>query len=93
MPKKEITRRRNLMMQKQQSISLAKNKHLIGETIDVLIDIIDPVKGTFEGRTQWDAPEVDNKVLGKASPSLLPGEIISATITHATAYDLFVETF
>lgn len=90
-PKKEITRRRNLMMAKQQSISLAKNKQLVGQTVDVLIDMIDPMKGTFEGRTQWDAPEVDNKVMGKVTGNILPGDIIPVTITSATAYDLFVE--
>ncbi len=84
--KKEIRRRRNKLMEIQQGISLKKNQALIGQALDVLVDTADPDKGTFEGRTQWDAPEIDNRVLGKGPA--IPGEIVPVEIKSVTPYDL-----
>lgn len=83
---KEIKRRRNLVMAQQQGIALANNKALVGQTLQVLVDTSDPNKNTFVGRTQWDAPEIDNQVLGKGPA--IPGEIVSVEIESATPYDL-----
>jgi ribosomal protein S12 methylthiotransferase len=85
-PKSEIKRRRKALMEIQQGISLEKNRTLIGQTLEVLVDTADPDKNCFEGRTQWDAPEIDNRVLGKGP--VVPGEIVPVTIKSATPYDL-----
>lgn len=85
-PKAEIRRRRKAVMEAQQAISLGKNQALVGAMLPVLVDTADPNRNTFEGRTQWDAPEIDNRVLGKGPA--VPGEIVDVEITAATPYDL-----
>lgn len=84
-PKKEIKARRRELMAIQQSISYEKNRALIGQTLPVLIDSMNAY-GTLTGRTQWDAPEVDNLVLAKGDA--VPGEIVPVHIQAATPYDL-----
>jgi ribosomal protein S12 methylthiotransferase len=88
-PKKEIARRRRHIMALQQKIALENNQALIGQTLSVLVDVVDHTKGTFEARTQWDAPEVDNLVIGKGRP--IPGDLVQVNIIGATAYDLKAE--
>jgi len=85
-PKKVIKARRNQVMALQQEIALRHNQALVGQTLDVLVDTADPDKNTFIGRTQWDAPEIDNVVKG-FGPAL-PGEIIPVLIESVTPYDL-----
>jgi ribosomal protein S12 methylthiotransferase len=84
-PKKLIQQRRSELMALQQGISYAYNQQLIGQTLPVLIDSISPT-GLRMGRTQWDAPEVDNAVLVKGTA--MPGDIVQVAITHATPYDI-----
>lgn len=83
--KSVIKQRRNELMALQQQIAFAHNQEMIGQTVDVLIDMINPY-GTLIGRTQWDAPEIDNTVQVKGQA--LPGEIVPVKITHVTPYDL-----
>jgi len=84
--KAEIKRRRNEVMALQQGIALAQNKLLLGQTLEVLVDTADPDKNTFIGRTEWDAPEIDNLVYGKGA--VIPGEIVPVFIRDVTPYDL-----
>lgn len=83
--KSVIKQRRNELMTIQQQIAFAKNQEMIGQTVDVLIDMVNQY-GTLIGRTQWDAPEVDNTVQVKGQG--IPGEIVQVKITHVTPYDL-----
>lgn len=83
--KSVIKQRRNELMALQQQIAFAQNQKMIGQTVDVLIDMINQY-GTLIGRTQWDAPEVDNTVQVKGQA--VPGEIVKVKITHVTPYDL-----
>lgn len=86
-PKAEIQKRRREAMARQQPIAYRHNQALVGQTLPVLIDSINPL-GHGLGRTQWDAPEVDNQVILAPNPALIPGELVHATITSATPYDL-----
>jgi ribosomal protein S12 methylthiotransferase len=91
-PKKVIQQRRGEVMRRQQPISYAHNMALVGQTLPVLIDSTTPY-GALVGRTQWDAPEVDNQVLikvpaGPATVQAVPGELADVLITGATPYDL-----
>jgi ribosomal protein S12 methylthiotransferase len=87
----EKEKRRAEIMTIQSGLSLARNKNYVGEVMDVLIERR-PVQGTrtLTGRTRFQAPEVDGRVLlrlpGGASPSLPP--IVKAEITSAGPYDL-----
>lgn len=84
-PKRIIKQRRNELMALQQPIAYEKNRALVGQVLPVLIDT-ETQYGTLSGRTQWDAPEIDNSVLVKGHA--VPGEIVSVRITGATPYDL-----
>jgi ribosomal protein S12 methylthiotransferase len=43
------------------------------------------------GRSKWDAPEIDGSVFLNGATGLAPGDIVSATVTHADEYDLWAE--
>lgn len=83
--KSVIKQRRNELMALQQQIAFAHNQAMIGQTVDVLIDMVNQF-GTAIGRTQWDAPEIDNTVQVKGP--VIPGEIVPVRVTHVTPYDL-----
>lgn len=82
-----ISKRRNELMALQQTIAFENNQKLVGQTVPVIIDEINAY-GQATGRTQWDAPEVDNSVLVTDAGELVPGEIVDVTITHAGPYDV-----
>jgi len=78
--------RRNILMEAQSDISLEKNKALIGEKINVILD--DKKGNIYYGRTEFDAPEVDNSVIINSSKPLHTGKFYTAEIIDAKEYDL-----
>ncbi|MCR4829054.1 MAG: 30S ribosomal protein S12 methylthiotransferase RimO [Bacteroidales bacterium] len=82
-------RRREEIMELQSSISLEINEAKIGKTLQVMLD---RQEGDYWiGRTQYDSPEVDNEViiaLTAANRRRHAGEIVEATVTDASEYDL-----
>jgi ribosomal protein S12 methylthiotransferase len=79
--------RRDILMKAQMQISLDKNKSLIGKQKKVIIDErID--KMSYSGRTEHDAPEVDNSVIIKSKTKIPVGSFQFVKITDATEYDL-----
>ena len=79
-------RRRAAIMEAQQEISEERNTGLIGSKLRVLIDRLED--GRAVGRTEWDAPEIDNEVYVTSAHALTQGSFVEATITGATEYDL-----
>ncbi len=78
----------------QREISLAKNEAKIGTTQKILIDqAFTNENGTIEyqGRSESDAPEVDNEVFLQSSRPLQTGDMVLANIYDAAEYDLFGE--
>jgi ribosomal protein S12 methylthiotransferase len=77
------------IMQLQQEISYRKNMEKVDKTMPVLIDRED--EQYFYGRTEADAPEVDNEVIiEKSSNNLLTvGKFYDVKIHDAEAYDLY----
>ncbi len=79
--------RRGELMLLQQNISLKKNKAKVGKSFKVMVD------GTNEsgyfGRTEQDAPDVDNLVYFNSSRNLINGDLVNVMITKAEEYDLF----
>lgn len=73
----------------QQKISLEKNKKLIGETLKVLVD--SEHEGAYIGRTERDAPEVDNSVIIQSKKTLQEGSFVNVKISAASEYDLIGE--
>lgn len=86
-PAKEKEKRRNSIMQLQQSISLDKNQNKIGQTFKVLID--SGSEGKYTGRTEYDAPEVDNLVHFTSADNLQIGNFTYVQIEKAEEYDLY----
>lgn len=79
--------RRDALMRRQVEISLAVNRAKIGHTYEVLLDEQDE-DGTWIGRTQYDAPEIDCSVLVQARRSHQSGDMIRVQVEDAFDYDL-----
>jgi ribosomal protein S12 methylthiotransferase len=88
-PQSEKIQRRNELMALQQRISLEKNQQLVGKELKVLVD--ERNGKNYYGRTEMDAPEVDNLVLLSSKKEVLVGSFCKAKIARAKAYDLFAE--
>lgn len=87
-PDKVKEERRNLLMELQQSISMKKNKNKIGTTLKVLIDEkVSP--DNYIGRTQHDAPDIDNAVYVNSQNQIETGTFINVKIDKAEEYDLY----
>ncbi|MGL1901832.1 MAG: 30S ribosomal protein S12 methylthiotransferase RimO [Fibrobacterales bacterium] len=76
------------LMTMQQNISLERNQSLIGSIQNVIIDSVPEGSDYhFVGRTQWDAPEVDNFVnIVEGSADL--GSFRKVQIIDGSEYDL-----
>ncbi|WP_144277111.1 30S ribosomal protein S12 methylthiotransferase RimO [Chlorobium sp. KB01] len=75
------------LMELQESISAENNRVFEGKTIRVLIDQIEG--DTALGRTEYDAPEVDNEcILSIEHQSVKAGSFCMAEITDSGAYEL-----
>ncbi|MGA3084197.1 MAG: 30S ribosomal protein S12 methylthiotransferase RimO [Thermodesulfobacteriota bacterium] len=81
-------RRMELLMSRQKEISLKKNQSRISSVEPVLISGISPESDLLiEGRTRFQAPEVDGVVfITDGAPQT--GEMVKVKITEAHAYDL-----
>jgi ribosomal protein S12 methylthiotransferase len=81
--------RLSALMELQKSISEERNRQLVGTTVKVLID---RTEGEFAvGRTQWDAPEIDQEVYVKNAGTIQKGNFCAATVVDAVEYDLFAD--
>lgn len=91
--KPEIARdRQDKIMELQRSISLEKNRAMIGTVVDTIIDEYSAEQGSFIGRTYRDAPEIDNEVIipaAEAHNKIQPGAIIPVKITEASEYEIY----
>ncbi|MCA9807996.1 MAG: 30S ribosomal protein S12 methylthiotransferase RimO [Cyanobacteria bacterium HKST-UBA06] len=87
----EISRRRHAVMTAQHRIASQLNQAMRGQTIDVVVESVDPATGRLTGRSQWDAPEIDNLVIVQLNEgqSALPGQIVPVTVTTTGPYDLY----
>jgi ribosomal protein S12 methylthiotransferase len=88
-PRSVKEERKNAIMELQSEISMKKNLSRVGQRMRILTDRIE---GDYLiGRSEFDAPEVDNEVLiPVADFELVPpaGEFIEVEITEASEYDL-----
>jgi ribosomal protein S12 methylthiotransferase len=85
-PEEVKAERRNALMELQQGISLKKNQAKVGKLLKVMIDEITP--DYYYGRTEHDAPEVDNGVIISKEVKVKPGDFCMVEITEAEEYDL-----
>jgi ribosomal protein S12 methylthiotransferase len=83
----EKERRKQVIMEIQKEISRGQNEALVGSTLRVMIDRTEG--GVYVGRTERDAPEIDNEVFVTSPAPLEPGTFADVEIQDATEYDLF----
>ena len=74
-------------MRLQLEISLENNQSMIGKTLKVLVEEQDQ-EGAYIGRTEYDAPEIDNSVIFTSDKEHKPGDFVMVEITDAFDYDL-----
>lgn len=82
------------IMEVTERISAAKLASKVGRTLSVIIDEVGDADEDGDigatGRSQADAPEIDGVVyLRNVQNTLVPGDIVEATIEDADAHDLF----
>jgi ribosomal protein S12 methylthiotransferase len=91
-PQDVIEARVDRVMTLQRQISLEENEKRIGQTMDVIIDAVaEGADHHYTGRTEGDAPEVDNTVLIFGATDAMdadPGTFRKVLITDASEYDL-----
>ena len=77
-------------MERQQQISARILKGRVGKRLPLMIDHVEQAQGGFaaKGRTKWDAPEIDGTVHVTSRRPLRIGDIVTAKIDSADAYDL-----
>ncbi|MGB7568898.1 MAG: 30S ribosomal protein S12 methylthiotransferase RimO [Chitinivibrionales bacterium] len=86
-----VARRCEALMTLQREISETIGLSRVGRTVECIIDNESNASGfAFEGRTRWDAPDVDGKVFIK-NHATASGPIVRVRITGADDYDLFGE--
>ncbi|MBC7582704.1 30S ribosomal protein S12 methylthiotransferase RimO [Tardiphaga sp. vice352] len=76
----------NALMERQQKISTRRLKRKVGTRQQVIIDEVGPT--VSKGRSKSDAPQIDGAVYVSARRPLKVGEIVTAKIERADAYDL-----
>ncbi len=89
LPQEIMDRRRDILMQIQQPISLKNNQKEVGKVVDVLIEQENPIRAELIGRSSRFAPEVDGQIYVRGEASL--GSIVQVKIDAADAYDLYGE--
>jgi ribosomal protein S12 methylthiotransferase len=83
----EIKQQRwNALMERQQKISARRLKRKVGTRQQIIIDEVGPT--VSKGRSKSDAPQIDGAVYVSARRPLKVGEIVTAKIERADAYDL-----
>jgi len=82
--------RRRRLLELQAEISARKNRALVGETIEVMVEGELAGSATrMRGRSAAQAPEIDGMVTLRGSA--IAGEFVAARITQARTYDLVGE--
>src|SRR4051794_30236484 len=85
-PQEVKEERYHRFMQKQQAISARRLKQKVGTRQQVIIDEVGPT--VSKGRSKGDAPEIDGSAYVSSRRPLKVGEIVTAKIERADAYDL-----
>jgi ribosomal protein S12 methylthiotransferase len=69
-------------------ISAEKLQARVGQTVDVIIDIVDE-EGGATGRSKADAPEIDGEVHLRDAGHVRQGDIVRVLVEDADEHDLF----
>ncbi|MGI6736559.1 MAG: 30S ribosomal protein S12 methylthiotransferase RimO [Anaerovoracaceae bacterium] len=86
-PQEVREQRRDAIMRAQVEISLAHNRRQIGRRLEVLLEEQEE-DGSWQGRTAYDAPEIDCAVTVLPVRDHRPGDFAAVRILDAFDYDL-----
>jgi ribosomal protein S12 methylthiotransferase len=75
------------LMQAQQKISARNQAKKVGQRVRVIVD--ESAGKTAKGRSVWDAPEIDGSVHLTSRLPIRVGDVVTAKIERADAYDLY----
>ncbi len=81
--------RKKAIMELQMEISEKRNKSLMGKKLRILVDRTED--GYAVGRTEWDAPEIDQEVFVRNNGKSIVGNFSDVRIVDAVEYDLYAE--
>lgn len=85
-------RRAEVIMDQQMIIAVKKNKALVGEIIEIVIEGFDRYGDCYFGRSAADAPEIDGKIFfTSGGKRQVPGNFVKVKITDMLDYDLIGE--
>lgn len=88
LPEEIKEKRRDLLMELQQGISLEKNKEKIGKVIEVLAEGYDEDNFMYVGRSRGDSIGVDSTVYFAAEDEVEIGTFVKVEVLDADEYDL-----
>ncbi|MBQ8210442.1 MAG: 30S ribosomal protein S12 methylthiotransferase RimO [Clostridia bacterium] len=83
--------RADVVMEQQFDIFQYKQKLLIGETVECIVEGYDPYTDSYFGRTWRDAPEIDSFVYFTGKKEYNEGDIVDVEIFDINDYDLLGE--
>lgn len=84
-------KRNRKLMSLQRKISRKKNKTLVGQSVEVLVEgISEEHEFVMKGRHRGQAPEIDGQVF-LSGEEVRAGDLVRATISQASDYDLVGE--
>ena len=89
-PQEVREERLDKLMKLQASISQSRNQLRVGTTTKVLITG-ERGNGTYAGRSEWEAPEIDGEILFTSPVPLQVGSFCNVRIIKAKTYDLMGE--
>ncbi|MGI6199148.1 MAG: 30S ribosomal protein S12 methylthiotransferase RimO [Christensenellales bacterium] len=88
-PEEVAEARLERLMALQQGISRAYNDSRVGQVVEVMIEGFDEETQRYQGRSRFEAPEVDGVILVEAEDAALePGQMIRVRLTAAFDYDM-----
>ncbi len=88
LPEEIKEKRRDILMELQQGISLEKNREKIGKVIEVLAEGYDEENFMYTGRSRGDSIGVDSTVYFAAEDEVKIGTFVKVEILDADEYDL-----
>ncbi|NNM88150.1 MAG: 30S ribosomal protein S12 methylthiotransferase RimO [Phycisphaerae bacterium] len=86
-PTAVMARRKDEIMAAQQQVAFAKNRHMVGRTLNVLVDQVGRRGSMAMARHAGQAPEIDSRVLLRGGAAV-PGELMSVVVEDWQDYDL-----
>ncbi|GLU46423.1 ribosomal protein S12 methylthiotransferase RimO [Nocardiopsis ansamitocini] len=90
LPEEVVASRVETLNQLAEELMAQRAEERVGSTVRVLVEA-ELGEGTYEGRSEHQAPEVDGSTIVHADRELAIGEIVTATVMAALGVDLVTE--